>query len=340
VTPTKRNGSSGALLLVGGIILPACELLSTSGLTGGSPPREEDASSVDAIDTVDGSVQPDGRSDAAADDAPGDGRVPCGPDGGGILCGGQCVDPSNDPKNCNGCGNACPTGVCGTSVSASMATAPTSWTFNGVASFNGFAPSAELTPVGNYQAGSVVYDDPIVVDSFSVTFEFRMGLNGGTRSDGIGFMIEQDGATALGGTGAGLGMTGLSGYGVELDIYDNGVCGDSNNDHVGIDDLSICSAKEGTPTSLTTADVTGTVDLADAHFHAAEVSLKKGALSVTIDGNSVVTDVPLPNLKVGGAYYFGFAGGTGGLLAADGGTGGYRQEIRDVVITFPTPRCL
>jgi hypothetical protein len=39
-------------------------------------------------------------------------------------------------------------------------------------------------------------------------------------------------------------------------------------------------------------------------------------------------------------YYFGFAGGTGGLVPADGGSGGYRQEVKNIVVTFPTPRCL
>jgi hypothetical protein len=340
VTRKLPKGSSGALLLAAGLTLPACELLSTNGLSGGTPPREEDASSSDGLDTVDGSVHPDGRADAASDGGASDVRIPCGPDGGGILCAGQCVDPTSDPQNCNGCGNACTTGVCGTTVSAPMTTSPKSWTFNGSAVFNSFAPSAQLTPVGNYLGGTLVYDDPIVVDAFTVSFQFRMGLNGGTRSDGMGFMIEQEGATALGGTGAGLGMTGLTGYGVELDIYDNAVCGDSNNDHVGIDDLSLCSAKEGTPTSLSTADVASTVDLADAKFHAAQVSLSSGAFTVSIDGNVVVTDVKLPNLQVGMPYYFGFAAGTGGLLAADGGTGGYRQEVRDVVLAFPTPRCL
>jgi hypothetical protein len=340
VTRKLPKGSSGALLLAAGLTLPACELLSTNGLSGGTPPREEDASSADGSDTVDGSVHPDGGTDSETDGGASDGRVTCGPDGGGILCAGQCVDPTTDPRNCNGCGNTCATGACGTTVAAPMTTAPKSWTFNGSAAFNAFAPSAELTPIANSKAGTVVYDDPVVVDSFTVTFQFRMGLGGGSRSDGIGFMIEQEGASALGAAGPGLGMTGLTGYGVELDIQDNAVCGDTSSDHVGIDDLSVCPAKAGMPTSLFAADVTSTVDLADAKFHAAQLSLAKGALTVSIDGNTVVTDVKLPNLSIGTPYYFGFAGGTGNLLAADGGIGGYRQEVKDVVITFPTPRCL
>jgi hypothetical protein len=168
-----------------------------------------------------------------------------------------------------------------------------------------------------------------------------MGLQGGTRGDGIGFMIEQAGASAVGGTGGGLGMTGLGGYGVELDLHDNGVCGDTSDDHVGVDDLGLCSASEGTPTSLfASGDLSAVVDLGDAHWHTAQVILAQGAVSVTIDGTGVAKGVALPQLQVGARYYFGFAGATGGLFASDGGPGGYRQEVRNVSITFPTPRCL
>ncbi|MGH7298246.1 MAG: lectin-like domain-containing protein, partial [Polyangiaceae bacterium] len=138
----------------------------------------------------------------------------------------------------------------------------------------------------------------------------------------------------------GLGMTGLGGYGVELDIYDNAVCGDTSGDHVGVDDLSLCDPSEGTPTSLAETDVSATVDLADAHWHAAEITLAQGAVSVSVDGAVVESGVALPGLQVGAPYYFGFAAGTGGLVPAGGGPGGYRQEVKDVVITFPTPRCL
>jgi hypothetical protein len=36
--------------------------------------------------------------------------------------------------------------------------------------------------------------------------------------------------------------------------------------------------------------------------------------------------------------YFGFGGATGGLVL--NGAGGYRSEVKNVVIVFPTPRCL
>jgi hypothetical protein len=331
-----------------GFGLEACGLVSLDGLAasdGGGPPLADTSAGEDAA--VDAFVLPaDGNSadadagsissDSASLDA---GSASC--DGGWILCGGACVDPTADPANCNGCGHVCSSGRCGASVTESLAAAPTSWKLNGSAFYNASAPSAELTPITNYVAGTFVYENPIVVDAFDVQFDFRLGLQGGTRSDGIGFMIEQSGATAVGATGAGLGMTGLTGFGVELDLYDNAVCGDTNGDHVGVDDLTLCDPGQGAPTSLfASGDLSAVVDLGDAHWHTAHVSLLQGAFSVTINGTQVASSIALPNLQVGAAYYFGFAGATGGLFQADGGPGGFRQEVRNVTITFPTPRCL
>jgi hypothetical protein len=218
---------------------------------------------------------------------------------------------------------------------------PAAWTFNGSAFYNSFAPSAELTPIANYQAGTFIYANPIVIDDLDAEFDFRLGLQGGTRGDGIGFMLEGTGPTAVGGTGGGLGMTGLSGYGVEIDLHDNGVCGDTSDDHVGVDDLTVCDTNEGTPTSIyATQDLSAVVDMGDAHWHHASVALTKGAVSVSIDGTQVVTNIPLPGFHAGHAYWLGFAGGTGGLVPVGGGSGGYRQEVRNIAITFPTPRCL
>jgi hypothetical protein len=328
--------------------LAGCGLLSMNGLTGGTPDTgagestDEDAageSGADAPPTGADATSPPHDASSVDADAPEAAPNPC--DGGLLFCNGTCVDPASDPANCNGCGNVCATGTCGTKITESLGSAPTAWTFNGSATYNTFAPSAELTPIANDQAGTFIYDNPIVVDAFDVTFEFRMGLNGGTRGDGIGFMIEQTGAQAVGGEGAGLGMTGLTGYGAELDLYDNAVCGDTNGDHVGVDDLALCNHHEGTPTSLfASGDLSAMVDLGDAHFHQAEVTLAGGALSVSVDGTMEAQAVALPNLQTGAQYYFGFAGGTGGLVQADGGAGGYRQEVKDIVITFPTPRCL
>jgi len=286
--------------------------------------------SLEAGDALDAATGQDGP-DAA--DAP----ATCD---GGIVCDGACVDPTSDPANCNGCGNVCATGVCGVSIVADMTTQPAAWQFNGSAQYNKFAPSGELT-VANVlgQSGTMIYTNAVVIDTFDATFEFRMGLQGGTRSDGMGFMLERTGPAALGASGGALGMVGLDGYAVELDIYDNGTCGDPSSDHVGIDSLALCDPNDVLPTSFAATDLTGTIDLGDASWHAVTVHLGSGAMTVTIDAMTVATAVSLAGFQPGTPYYFGFGGGTGQLVDSDGG-GGYRTEVKNVAIKFPTPRCL
>jgi hypothetical protein len=347
----------------------ACSVLtSLDGLTGGnaddagaSPPRgANDAAGSGgndaALATGSDDADPDSRNggddaaspaDASAtpptdsgapSDAPADTAILC--TDGGIACGGRCIDPASDPSNCNGCGNVCATGLCGTSLSAPMSSLPAGWSFNGSASYNTFAPSAELTKASEFdQAGTFLYENPIVLDALNAKFEFRIGLQGGSRCDGMGFVIEQSGPTAVGAFGGGLGMAGLTGFGVELDIFNNAYCSDTSNNHVGIDDLSICPDQAGMPTSLFETDVSSVLDLGDADWHSAEITVASGAISLSIDDRPLMSGVALTGVSTA-PYYLGFAGATGGLLADDGGPGGYRQEVKDVVITFPTPRCL
>jgi hypothetical protein len=294
-----------------------------------------DATSGDGNAADDGN----GAEDAGAPvpDAAGDAAISCDA---GIPCNGVCVDPTRDPNNCNGCGNVCASGACGTSIAADMTTMPAGWQFNGSASFDPTTPSAVLTPAVLHLSGTLVFGHPIVVDAFDATFQFRIGFQSQTRCDGMGFMFERQGPTALGASGGALGMVGLDGYAVELDIYNNGLCGDANGNHIGVDSLSLCDPNDVLPTSLfASPDLTGTVDLGDGTWHALAASLQAGAMSVTVDGHPAATNVSLPGLVSGTPYYFGFGAGTGGLQLPNG-KGGFRMEVRNVVISFPTPRCL
>jgi Bacterial lectin len=287
--------------------------------------------------------------DASADSATG----VC--DAGLIACDGACVDPLG-AANCGGCGVQCTTNRCGVSVAADMRTMPAGWLFNGSATLSGAGESdagghdaadesdvgaadagagAVLVPAGgNHEVGSILYGEAIVADEFTATFEFRIGFGGGTtRGDGMGFMIETNGPTAVGRSGAGLGMSGLTGYGAELDIYDNMLCGDTNNNHVGIDALALCESTQVNPTSLyESGNVSNYLDLADGQWHEATIALQAGTMSVAID-SIPLADQTLTGWVDGVAYYFGFA-------ASQGGPGEYQAEVTHVVITFPTPRCL
>ncbi len=186
--------------------------------------------------------------------------------------------------------------------------------------------------------GTVIYTHPVTLDSFTASFQFRIGEGGGGRYDGMGFMIETTGPNAVGGPNSLLGMGNLGGYGVEFDLYNNGQCGDSSSDHIGIDQLETCGSTM--PTSLFVKDMTGTLDIADTSWHETTVQLAGSAMSVTVDGNAVASSVQLTGFTPGapdaGTAYFGFSGATGGNAP----NGGMQMEVKDVTITFQTPRCL
>jgi hypothetical protein len=318
---------------------------SLDGLAGGAAAAgESDGDGGASLDgRSPGATLPDATTPVAADDGGGGASGDDGGDAGAVIDtgGGGSADAPDDTADSavDPCA-ACPTS-CGTTIDQPLTSIPSDWTFNGSARWNSSAPSGELTvPVGQYQAGSMIYANPIAFDQVIVQFQFRMGLQGGTRGDGMAFMIETTGPNAVGVNGGGLGLAGLSGFGAELDVWNNGVCGDSSDDQVGIDLLDVCDPVNQTPTSLYATDITGTLDLGDTHWHTAQVTVSAGTMSLVIDNNSLVSGITLPGFQPTTPYYLGFAAATGGLVLSDGGVGGYRQEVKNVTITFPTLRCL
>src|SRR5665213_1097520 len=74
-------------------------------------------------------------------------------------------------------------------------------------------PVMELTPASGNQAGSAFTSNHIVLDpndGFGTFFMFRMSKPGNTPAGGITFTIQNASSTSLGGSGSGLGYSGIS----------------------------------------------------------------------------------------------------------------------------------
>ena len=184
-----------------------------------------------------------------------------------------------------------------------------------------------LTTNSTGEAGTIVYENAVLTDSFKLSFEIQLG-----SGDGGSFMLETTGPNAVGDPGGGLAIAGLQGYAVEFDTYDNSDCGDPDADHVGIDVLgAVCGQGEQESIQSFPLAPFG-VNLQDGQWHSAEVALVDGTLILTLDGVTVVAGFMLPGWTAGVSYWYGFSGSTGSATAL--------QQVRNVQVGFPTARCL
>ena len=253
----------------------------------------------------------------------------CGP--GTANCNGECVNLAVNPDHCGACNNACASGQCGTTLSATMAMPPSSWSFNGDAYHDGTTQSAVLTPPTASQLGTFFYKYPIEIDELTLSFEFRIGGGSGNGGDGMAFALQSNANNAIGFGGGGFGVTGLNGYGIELDTFDNNQsCTDPGNNHAAVVSLAQCGM-EGVPTALMTYP-TLPFNLNDGQWHVMNVSIANSAMSMSLDSVPIASQVALPNFAPGTPYFVGFGAAAG--LQFD------RHEVRNITLTVPTVRCM
>jgi hypothetical protein len=167
---------------------------------------------------------------------------------------------------------------------------------------------------GTYASASSFYTSPVNVQAFTNDFLFQLTS---PSADGIMFVIQGQGANALGAYGGDLGFgSGAKGIrnsvGVKFDLYSN--AGEGTN--------STGLYLNGAPPSMPATDLTPTgVQLHSGNIFRVHMKYDGSTLAVTITDtatNASATQtysVNIPGVVGGNTAYVGFTGGTGGLTA-------------------------
>lgn len=180
-----------------------------------------------------------------------------------------------------------------------------------------------LTPAVNDNRGSAFFTTAQPVSSFVTTFRFEFTPGSNPMADGICFVIQRAGTTALGGGGGGQGYTGIAtSLAVKFDIYPN------------------AGSYTGMYANGASPDQPETVISPGLDFHAsnvcrADLAYNGTALNVTITDTVTAASVSqsyavdIPTVIGGATAFVGFTAATGGLNAI--------QEIVDWTFTPPPP---
>jgi T5SS/PEP-CTERM-associated repeat protein len=186
----------------------------------------------------------------------------------------------------------------------------TGWTLNGGPTI--VSDVLTLTDDGGAEASSAWFSIPQTNNSFTASFIYQ--ASGSLQADGVTFVLQNVGLTALGTVGGGLGYCGIgASVAFEINIYSD--------------------ASGGRGTSFDTNGVTADCSGGTPYTSTAPVNLASGdpiSVTVTYTGNLlnetlfdlVTSDSFTTNYTVnistavgGGTAYVGFTGGTGGLTS-------------------------
>ena len=181
-----------------------------------------------------------------------------------------------------------------------------------------------IVPASGNQKGTVVRRNKITLQGGFSTY-FKMCLNGGSRADGLTFVIQNNDTPQIGAYGGGIGYKGIpNSFGVEFDIYQNNAdegISDPNNSHVAIvkngsNDHSSNNANVVDYTSTAAQAIYGNVINVWVDY------ASNGTLTVTYGTSETRSDSANHTISdnvgtalVGKDVYVGFAASTGGSTA-------------------------
>jgi hypothetical protein len=305
--------------VVGVLGVYACGLGVTGGGTGGAAP--------DAAGGSDTGANTGPAGDASS--SPPDAAAPTGPQG--DEDGGQIpVLPTSDGGDADG-GGKCITG----SIAEPFKSFDTKKTWFVTTTndqsdpqwlpYNGAKGGyMRLIPGMNSAVGGIWLQNPMPTASFDVTFHFQIDCYSAgfpptyECADGMSLVWFPSNTPAdtlgSGGTGSTLGIPpGVSGGAIALDLFQDGNTGDPPAPYVG------ALAIDGTQVPgnyAWGAAHSGQLGYADSHLHELEAKLVGGMLTVTLDGNTVVTQSPPPAT-------WNIPQATFGIVAATGGDNAY-----------------
>ena len=186
-------------------------------------------------------------------------------------------------------------------------------TLNGSATING--TRLRLTDGGAGEAGSAFFSTPVNVTTFTNVFTFQ---DTNASADGLCFVIEASGPTALGAGGGALGYAGTTGplsrnsLCVDFDLYNNVTFSEISNTGLFTDGASPANGA---------GSAAGSLSFQSGDVMSVQMSYDGTTLAMQI--TDTVTDatydtsftVNIPSLVGGSTAYVGFTGGTGGLTA-------------------------
>jgi hypothetical protein len=178
-----------------------------------------------------------------------------------------------------------------------------------------------LTSSAPDQVGSVwLTTRQRVVNGFRCRFAFRISGLGGGGADGLAFVVQNAGVSALGRGGGGLGYEGIpNSLAVEFDTWQNSDLGDTSDNHISVHTLGTQPNSADARSLRKSTTSTAIPNLSDGAIHRVSILYLKGIFRIDVD-NSVAPVLSVPvdlsgTLRLDdGSAFVGFTAATGGAF--------------------------